>query len=231
MMREEQNRYIQVESFIPGREFAVEAVLTHGRFQPLAIFDKPDPLDGPFFEETLYVTPSRQPEALQQELLSVTAAACQALGLRHGPVHAELRYNQAGPHILEVAARPIGGLCARTLRFGGAPFEECLLRHAAGSLAGFPPQDGASGVMMVPVPAEGFYRSVHGVREAASVPHVEDIVITAKEGQKLVPWPEGSSYLGFLFARASTPAAVEAALRAACDKLRFEIAPALPVLS
>ena len=220
---------LQVEGYIEGREFAVEGLVTAGRFQPLAIFDKPDPLEGPFFEETIYVTPSREPAAVQQALLDATARAVHALQLRHGPVHVELRYNREGAWILETAARPIGGLCARALRFApGMPFEELILRHALGEDVGNArPADAASGVMMIPIPKGGIYESVEGVERARAVPGIEDVIITAKEGQLMLPLPEGSSYLGFLFARGNEPAAVEAALRLAHGELRFQIATAL----
>jgi biotin carboxylase len=219
---------VQVEGYIAGREFAVEGLVTGGEFQPLAIFDKPDPLEGPFFEETIYVTPSRQPAAVQQALLDTTARAVKALGLRHGPVHAELRYNEQGAWMLETAARPIGGLCARALRFQpGVPLEELILRHALGEdVSAARLADASSGVMMIPIPKGGIYESVDGLDGARAVPGIE-VVITAKEGQLLLPLPEGSSYLGFLFARGNAPAEVERALRQSHAALRFHIATAL----
>jgi len=224
--------YVQLESYIPGREFAVEGLVTGGEFQPLAIFDKPDPLEGPFFEETIYVTPSREPAEVQEALISTTSRAVRALGLRHGPVHAELRYNQEGAWMLETHARPIGGLCARSLRFGAAmPLEELILRHAVGEDVSQAHLDGpASGVMMMPIPKGGIYQSVEGTDRAAAVPGVVDVIITAKEGQHLIPLPEGSSYLGFLFARADSPEEVERSLRQAHAELRFHIATALETL-
>lgn len=220
---------VQVESYIEGREFAVEGLVTAGCFQPLAIFDKPDPLEGPFFEETIYVTPSREPEGVQRDLLETTARAVRALGLYHGPVHTELRYNSRGAWMLETAARPIGGLCARALRFEpDVPLEELILRHALGEkTAGARAADPSSGVMMIPIPKGGIYESVEGLERARAVSGIEDVVITAKEGQLLVPLPEGASYLGFLFARGNTPAEVEAALRQSHAELRFRIATAL----
>jgi biotin carboxylase len=222
-------RYLQVEGYIPGREFAVEGLVTGGRFQPLAIFDKPDPLEGPFFEETIYVTPSREPAEVQRDLLDTTERAVRALGFRHGPVHAELRHNAEGAWMLEMHARPIGGLCARALRFeGGISLEELILRHALGEdvsraqLAG-----AASGVMMIPIPKGGIYERVEGVERARAVAGIDDVIITATEGQRLVPLPEGASYLGFLFARAESSAAVEAALRQSHAELRFHIATVL----
>ena len=217
--------WLQVESYIPGREFAVEGLVNEGRVQPLAIFDKPDPLEGPFFEETLYVTPSRQAAAAQAALIATTEEAVRALGLWHGPFHAELRYNREGAWMLEVAARPIGGLCARALRFqGGMPLEELILRHAIGEdVSRASLQGPASGVMMIPIPHAGIYQSVDGVAEAKAVPGIEDVVMTAERGHRLVPLPEGASYLGFIFARGPEPAAVEAALREAHGRLRFTV--------
>lgn len=221
--------FVQVESYIPGREFAVEGVMNAGALEILALFDKPDPLDGPFFEETLYVTPSRETTAVQRDLVETTRKACAALGLSDGPVHAELRYNEAGAWILEVAARPIGGLCARAVRANGTSLEEVLLRNALGLGHGqagraVPP---GSGVMMIPIPRGGIYESVSGVERARAVPGVEDIVITATVGQRLVPLPEGASYLGFIFARGESAEFVEAALRRSHQELRFQIATAL----
>jgi hypothetical protein len=200
--------------------------------QPLAIFDKPDPLEGPFFEETIYVTPSRQPAPVQAALVETTGRAVRALGLWHGPWHAELRYNRQGAWLLEVAARPIGGLCARALRFeGGVPLEELILRHAIGEdVSGARLEGPASGVMMIPIPHAGIYQSVDGVEQAKAVPEIEDVVMTAERGHRLVPLPEGASYLGFLFARGADPAAVEAALREAHGKLRFTVNAALDTL-
>ncbi len=226
-------RDLLVESYIPGREFAVEGLITRGRLQPIAIFDKPDPLEGPFFEETIYVTPSRESAAVQAALIETTAQAASALGLRHGPVHAELRYNDEGPWILEVHARPIGGLCARAIRLAdGIPLEEMILVHALGGNVWMAEVDGpASGVMMIPIPRQGgIYQGVDGTERALAVPGIEDVTITATEGQLLVPLPEGSSYLGFIFARGETPEAVELALRRSHTELRFRIATALETL-
>jgi biotin carboxylase len=224
---------IVVEEYIPGREFAVEGLVTNGKLQPLAIFDKPNPLEGPYFEESIYVTPSRESAAVQNELLETAAAAVRALGLRHGPVHAELRHNPSGAWMLEAHARPIGGLCAKALRFtGGMPLEELILRHALGEDVSAAKLDAAaSGVMMIPIPKDGLYESVDGEDRAAAVPGVEDVIITAQTGQRLVPLPEGSSYLGFIFARGHSPQAVEESLRRAYTELHFHIATVLETLS
>jgi biotin carboxylase len=223
---------VQVESYIPGREFAVEGLVTGGRLQVLAIFDKPDPMEGPYFEETIYTTPSRLPAEVQGELIAAVEEAVTALGLRHGPVHAELRHNQDGAWMLEAHARPIGGLCARALRFdAGMPLEELIVRHALGEdVRGVRREERAAGVMMIPIPRDGLYRSAEGVEAAAAVTGIEEVVLTAKEGQRLVPLPEGAAYLGFLFARAQTPEAVEMALRRSHAELRFEIATVLETL-
>ncbi len=224
---EEHHRFIQVESFIEGREFALEGILVHGRLRVLALFDKPDPLDGPYFEETIYVTPSRESSETQREIVRTTEAAVKALGLEHGPIHAEMRVNPRGVWMLEVAARPIGGLCARVL----PGLEELILRHAAGEdVSSLPVTPDAAGVMMIPIPREGVYVAVEGLDDAKSLPGIEDAIITAKQGQKLVPLPEGNSYLGFIFARGESADEVEQALRAAHQRLRFQVATALPVV-
>ncbi|MBV9769217.1 MAG: ATP-grasp domain-containing protein [Bryobacterales bacterium] len=226
-LEQSQGRYLQIESFVPGREFALEGILVDGELQVLALFDKPDPLNGPFFEETIYVTPSREDAATQNEIIRTTAAAVKALGLMHGPIHAEMRVNEGGVWILEVAARPIGGLCARVL----PGLEELILRHAAGEEPGVIAMPSpAAGVMMIPIPREGIYVDVEGLEAARAVPGIEDLIVTAKQGQKLIPLPEGASYLGFIFARGETPDIVERALRTAHRQLSFEIATALPVI-
>jgi biotin carboxylase len=219
-------RALLVEEFVPGREIALEGLLVGGSLHVLAIFDKPDPLDGPFFEETIYVTPSRLPAAMQSRLAAVTRDACSALGLTEGPIHAELRVNDRGPFVLEVAARSIGGLCARTLTFGtGLSLEELILCHALGRpLESLERERRAAGVMMIPIPRAGGLVSVSGAAAARAVEAIEDVVITMHPGQEVVPLPEGWQYLGFIFARAQTPAAVEGALREAHARLHFDIA-------
>jgi hypothetical protein len=225
--------HLQVEGYIEGREFAVEGLITNGKFRPIAIFDKPHPLEGPYFEETIYTTPSRESAEVQTALLSTVERSVNALGLLHGPVHAELRYNSQGAWMLEAHARPIGGLCAQALRFeGGIPLEEVILRHAVGEdVSPLQLEPGASGVMMIPIPRGGMYESVEGVERAAKVAGIESITITAKQGQRLIPLPEGSTYLGFIFARAESPEAVDAALRRSHAELKFQIATALDTLS
>lgn len=206
-----------LESYVHGEEVAVEALLRSGRLEVLAVFDKPDPLTGPFFEETIYVTPSRQPAQLQAEIARAVAAAAAAIGLTEGPVHAELRIDPDGrPWILELAARTIGGLCARTLRFAaGVTLEELVLRHALG-LAIDPRRERlAAGVMMLPIPTAGRLAAVHGQDEAREVDHITALELAIPIGGQVRPLPEGDRYLGFLFARASTPAEVEDALRRA----------------
>jgi len=232
LMRDESSRFLQVEEYIPGREYALEGLMTDGVLRTLALFDKPEPLEGPFFEETIYVTPSRAPEEDQARMRAAIQRAATALGLSDGPVHAELRFNERGAWVLEVAARPIGGLCARALQFnGGVPLEEIILRHAAGEPIGPLEPDGpASGVMMIPIPRDGIYQDVRGVDAALRVAGIEAVEITAKSGQAMLRLPEGSSYLGFLFARGERPEKVEAALREAHAALSFVFSEMLPVL-
>jgi hypothetical protein len=210
---------------------ALEGILDNGRLTPLALFDKPDPLDGPFFEETIYTTPSRLPQAVQQNIFDCTAAAAQALGLRTGPVHAELRVNDKGAWLIEVAGRSIGGLCSQTLRFGvDGSLEELIVRQACGLDLDIRPSNHASGVMMIPIPQAGLLKEVNGVEKAQSLPLIEGIEITAHLNNTLIPLPEGDSYLGFIFARGETPELVEAALRQAHSHLHFEIAPHIQLI-
>jgi biotin carboxylase len=227
---------VLIESFVPGREKAVEGILWDGQLQTLAIFDKPDPLDGPFFEETIYVTPSCETPAVVEAVTRAIGTAARALGLRHGAVHAECRVNEEGVFVLEVAPRPIGGQCAQVLRFvvGKGPeasLEEVLLRHALGEDVGHVTRETtAAGVMMIPIPRRGVFRGVSGVEEARAVAGIEDVSITAKTDALLIPLPEGRSYLGFIFARATEPPAVVAALRAAHAHLQFRIEKEVPLV-
>ena len=227
---------ILVEGYIPGREVAVEGLLTDGELRILAIFDKPDPLEGPYFEETIYVTPSRLSDSQQREIERCAVDAVRALGLSQGPVHAEFRVNDEGVWPLEAAPRPIGGLCARALRF--APdarsqtigLEELLLRHALGLPdSDWPREQSASGVMMIPVPKSGVLERIEGEDAARSVPGITALEITARLHDYVAAWPEGSSYLGFLFAAGNSAEEVEEAIRSGHAKLDFELTPRLPV--
>jgi biotin carboxylase len=216
---------ILVEEFIPGVEVALEGLLVDGVLTTLALFDKPDPLDGPYFEETIYVTPSRLPRASRIEIAAAAQRAASALGLRSGPVHAELRLNERGAWIVEVAARSIGGLCSSTLRFaGGTSLEEIILRQAVGlDLGSLAREQLPAGVMMIPIPAAGVLRQVRGLEEATAVPGVTSVDITIPCGERVEPLPRASRYLGFIFAQAATPAEVERSLRRAHALLTFDI--------
>lgn len=230
-------RQFLVEEFVPGMEYALEGLVVKGRLHVLTIFDKPDPLDGPFFEETIYVTPTRLSPRERGAVEDVTRRAAEVLGLREGPVHAEVRVNERGAWLIEMAARSIGGRCSAVLRFGArgsglgtratdglASLEEIVIRHALGmELPSLEREPVAAGVMMIPVHRAGVLREVRGVNEARAVPLVEDVVITAHPGERLVPWPEGSRYPGFIFARGETPALVEGSLREAHRLLKFVI--------
>ena len=221
-------RQYLIEEFIPGYEVALEGLVVNRRLHVLAIFDKPDPLDGPFFEETIYVTPSRVPAGLQSAIKECADRAVRALGIAEGPVHAELRYNEHGPWLIELAARPIGGRCSAALKFGeegtgkGVTLEEIILRHALGMpIPSLQRERLAAGVMMIPIPGAGTLREVRGIAAAKAVPLIDDVQITAHPGERLVPFPEGSRYPGFIFARGETPHVVEAALRESFQRLAF----------
>src|SRR5258708_9925987 len=220
---------ILVEDYLRGGEVALEGLLTDGQLHVLALFDKPDPLEGPFFEETIYVTPSRLPADVQDEIADCAARAAAALGLREGPLHAELRVNERGPWMLEIAGRSIGGLCSSVLEFGTRMcLEELILRHALGfAIPSLHPAGPAAAVTVTPIPKSGMLREVSGIAEAQEVPHIEGVEITARLRAPILALPEGNSYLGFIFARAEDPATAEAALRAAHARLRFDIRPLL----
>ncbi len=215
-----------IEDFIPGREYALEGNLERGRLATLALFDKPDPLDGPYFEETIYVTPSRLPNMLQDRIHQEVARACRLAGLAVGPVHAEVRVNDQGIWILEVAARSIGGLCGRVLTHSlGMSLEELILRQAVAEPQQISGAGGAAGVMMIPIPRRGIYHGLEGLAAAQSVPGVTGVSITAEPGQIIAPPPDGASYLGFIFARTASAAEAENALRGAYRRLHFDIRP------
>ena len=220
-----QFQYLLVEDYISGIEVALEGILINGKLNTLAFFDKPDPLEGPFFEETLYITPSRLSMDIQDELHRATADAANAIGLQHGPVHAELRYNDKGAHLIEIAARTIGGLCSRTLRFGtGMSLEELVIRQAIGyQIETLNREKQAAGVMMIPVPKAGILGEVRGRKKARNVDGIEELNITIPIGGEIVPLPEGDKYLGFIFARAEMPEEVEKSLREAHQLLEFVI--------
>jgi len=225
-----------VEDYIPGEEVATEGVLIDGALKLLTIFDKPDPLEGPFFEETIYVTPSRLSAQQQEAILRSAENAARAIGLAHGSMHAEFRINERGVWPVEIAPRPIGGLCARSLEFCSPDhrhlisLEELILRHAIGEdISSWQREEPASGVMMIPVPTSGTLESVSGIEDARHVRGVTEVEITARMRDTILAWPEGSSYLGFIFAKAETTNDVEDALRSAHSRLRFNIRETLPV--
>lgn len=216
-----------VEQYVPGPEFALEGLVRGGRLEVLALFDKPDPLEGPYFAETIYTTPSREPPEVQDALVRCAQGAVTALGLSRGPVHAELRYNEQGAWLIELAARPIGGKCGQVLQFGErgeTTLEELHLAHALERRTDVPPlAPGAHGVMMLPIPKAGVLRDVKGVERALAVPRISDVAVTIPRGERVRPLPEDARYLGFIFARAETPEEVEAALREAWGALGIEI--------
>jgi biotin carboxylase len=224
---EEERRFVLVEEFLPGFEVAVEGLLVGGKLHLLALFDKPDPLDGPFFEETCYILPSRLDAPIRQRIRRRVEEGCAAYGMQEGPVHAELRIGQGDVWILEIAARTIGGDCARLLRFTGQSLEELILRHALGLPWHTRLSEEAAGVLMIPIPEAGVLRRVEGVLAARRVAYIEEVEIAVREGYELVPLPEGGSYLGFIFARGPSPATVEQALREAHACLKFVVAPVL----
>ena len=222
---------ILIEEYIEGEEVALEGVMINGKLNTLALFDKPDPLEGPYFEETIYVTPSRKSEEIKYLIKNMAEQAANAIGLNEGPIHIELRItpkrenaNHRGPCVIEIAARSIGGLCSRSLKFGdGLTLEDIILNHALG-IPILPDREKiSSGVMMIPIPKAGVLERIDGILEAQAIKGVNDLKITIPIGSKVLPLPEGNKYLGFIFAKAKTPNLVEQILRKAFSKLSFKI--------
>ncbi len=216
---------ILVEDYVPGPEFAIEGVLDKGNLTVLALFDKPDPLIGPFFEETIYVTPTSYPDDVQSQIISTVQSACGALGLTHGPVHAEVRLDGDKVVLIDLAGRSIGGQCARTLSFGsGLSLEEIILTHAVGDdINQLNRESSAAGVMMIPIPAAGIFQKVSGVDKAEKISGIESVSIVPTSGDELIPLPDGNEYLGFIFAKGTTAQIVEKSLREAHNQLDFQI--------
>ena len=217
-----------VETFVPGPEVAVEGMIVHGELVVLALLDKPDALDGPYFEETMFVTPSRHAPRLQEEVVRVVGGAITSLGLVSGPVHAEVRIGPHGVVLIEIAARPIGGLCGRALTFGllGESLESVIIRSALGIAgAGLDSAVAATGVLMIPIPYAGKLVGIDGVEEALAVEGVTEFDQTIAIGRTVQPLPEGSRYLGFIFATGASPDDVERSLRRAQKRLTIAIEP------
>ncbi|MGI9667924.1 MAG: ATP-grasp domain-containing protein [Acidimicrobiia bacterium] len=216
-----------VEEYVAGEEVAVEGLLTDGHLTVLAILDKPDPMVGPFFEETLFVTPSRHDDETQHAIADIVALAVRALGLVTGPIHAEVRLSEEGPVLIEIAARSIGGLCGRALSFGllNESLEALIIRSALGMPgSGTESAVASTGVMMLPIPRAGLLAEIGGVADAAAVAGVTEVDVTIPVGKPVVPLPEGDRYLGFIFAQGASPDAVEASLREAYEALDVRIA-------
>ncbi len=222
-----EQQHLLVEEYIEGVEVAYEGYLQNGELTNLSLFDKPDPLTGPFFAETIYVTPSQLDETTQVKIHQCVDQACQAYGLMTGPIHAELRIDKRGAWILEVACRTIGGDCARSLDQDDFNLEEMTLALAMGKTIHTQPPKDARGVMMIPITQGGILRRVEGLSAAQKVEHIETVDITIRDGHELIPLPEGNQYPGYIFARAKTPEAVIKALREAYSKLNFVVAPAI----
>jgi hypothetical protein len=237
-----------VEEYLPGPELSIDGLLGEdGDLSVTAIFGKPATPAGPTFEETLLVAPSGLPAGVLTEAIATAGRAARALGLISGPVHAELRIAEstgqhrpaaagggggAVPAMLELAARSIGGLCSRVLRFpGGATLEELVLANSLGQAAPAAPAAPAAsyelprpcGVFMLPVPRPGRLRAVEGRDRVLAVPGITGLTITIPIGQRVLPLPDGDRYLGFIFAEADTRLEVEQALTTAYRLLRVNI--------
>jgi biotin carboxylase len=227
----EHPRICLIEEYIPGSEYVVEGLLDEGDWRTIAVFSKPDLLEGPFFEETIYITPTGLDVKAEEEITDTVRAACGAYGLKHGPIHAECRVNEQGTWLIELASRTIGGKCARIFELGtGQGLEDISILNAMGCAVPIEDLPDSVGVMMIPVPGKGILRRIEGVETARRITYIEDIEIDVKSGQELVPWPEGSSYPGFIFARGPNNNLVINSLRSAHDELNFVMAPQLPLV-
>jgi biotin carboxylase len=204
-----------MESFMTGVEVAVEGLVNDGALTVLAVFDKPDAEDGPFFPETILVTPSRLPPKVTDECERVAQAALEAIGITHGPVHIELMVDGAMVRVIEIAARSIGGLCSKSLNFGlmGTSLETLILRNALGmDKPELRRESVASGVLMIPIPSQGAFKEIRNTEADRQLPHVTGIDVTVRPGRQVEPPPEGDRYLGFVYARAARPEDVEKGL-------------------
>jgi biotin carboxylase len=218
--------HLLVESYLDGAEFAIEGFMINGKFHLLTIFDKPEPLTGPFFEETYYITPSQLDKNEQRGLIDEIIKCCEAYGLTHGPLHAEARITNNGVVLLELAARTIGGQCGQLIEFSlKQKLEELVIQGMCGQLPETPGSSEAAGVLMIPVTSSGILRRIEGLTAALQVKHIKDIEIHIREGYELVPLPEGSSYLGFIFAQAPDYTQTYEALKIAYRKLKFVTQP------
>jgi len=228
ILSDDEKQSVLIEQYIPGYEFAFEGMLHQGKLQCLALFDKPDLMEGPYFEETYYITPSRLSKNLQQKIKETVLRACQGYGLKEGPVHAEVRIHEDEVWFMEMASRTIGGQCAQSLQYAtGLSLEEMVIQNALGKEIQTGENTQAAGVLMIPITKRGLLRRVEGIMEASKVEYIEELEISISEGYELVPLPQGRSYLGFIFSKAPTPALAEQALRDAYKKLKIITSPVL----
>jgi biotin carboxylase len=229
-MNDEERQYVLVEAYIPGYEYAFEGLLDNGHLQMLALFDKPDLMEGPYFEETYYITPSRLDQQSQNKIILAVEQACKAYGLHEGPVHAEVKIHDDQVWFMEMASRTIGGQCAQLLTYAtGLSLEEIVIQQAAGFEVHINEAQNAAGVLMIPIKERGLLRRVEGILAASKIEYIEDIEISIQEGYELIPLPEGDSYLGFIFARAPTPELADQALRKAYNALTIITSPLLHI--
>lgn len=217
-----EQKHILIEQYLDGIEIAIDGFINQDNFQLLALFDKPEPLNGPYFEESYYITPSQLPNTTQQEIIDEITRCCQAYGLTFGPIHAEARVTKNGVFLIEMASRTIGGQCAQLLEYSlGIKLEELVLKLLCNEKVDLQTNHQYPGVLMIPIPEKGILKRVEGLLEANKVEYIEDIEIHIQPGYELIPLPEGSSYLGFIFALSDTYDDTFNALKSAHKKLKF----------
>lgn len=219
---EYEQQHFLVEEFLVGEEIAIDGFMQDGKFIPLALFDKPEPLNGPYFEESYYITPGPYSREYQQAIIDELTRCCDAYGLTHGPVHAEARLTDKGVFLLEMASRTIGGQCAQIIEYViGVPLEELIIQMMCLESVKLTRSSDHAGVLMIPIRQKGILKRVEGLLQARQVNHITNLEIHIQPGYELVPLPQGNSYLGFIFARAKTFGDTLESLREAHTKLRF----------
>lgn len=222
-----------VERYLPGSELSCELLLQYGAPEVITEFGKPLPLTGPYFEESIYLTPPALGAALRREVHELSMAAAKALGFYHGPAHCEIRLTPDGPKVLEIAGRLLGGACAGSFRDRlGEDLDALLLRSALGERITLPaPADDAPtvGALMIPVPGEGRVVAVRGDDGARRVPGVRDVSLQTEPGEIVVPFPEQACYaVGFVSASGPDEAAVVGSLGQAAAQISLELTPLRP---
>ena len=192
-----------IEEYIDGKEYALEGTIINSELKKIVIFDKPVEYKHPYFEESIYITPSELSSEAEKRVVSIVDKACKKIGLEDGPVHVEFKINENQIFIIEINPRMIGGLCSRCLSFGlfKVSLEEIIL-HAFmnNELKNIELLNNYVGVLMIPTPKSGKFISINK-EELEKIPNISNVEITVPEGSDLLEPPYGDKYLGFAFSQ------------------------------